>query len=61
MQWPSPNCDLNPMKNSWSVVKMKLYVSGKNITGKWIHGKAIETIMSETEPTELRQKNKINS
>ena len=29
MEWPPSCLDLNPIKNLWSIVKMKLYEGGK--------------------------------
>ena len=49
--------DLNPIKNSWSLVKIKFYEGGKQYSSKTDLWKASKTIIWETEPAEV-QKNK---
>ena len=49
MKWPSSSLDLNPIKNLWSVVKMKLYEDGKQYNCKADLLEAIKTTMLEIE------------
>ena len=47
--------DLNPIKNLWSIVKMKLCEGDKQYNCKANLSKAIKTTMLENEPAELKQ------
>ena len=60
MKWPSSSPDLNPIKNLWPIVKMKLYEGGKEYNSSAYLWEAIKTTMLETEPAEEKQLTKIN-
>ena len=58
----SPSCpDLNPIKNLWSIVKMKLYEGSKLYNSKADLWEAIKTTMSEIELVEVKRIIKIIS
>ena len=43
MQWPACSPDLNPIENQWSILKRKLYSSGRQYTSKNDHWNAVLT------------------
>ena len=55
MEWPPWSPDLNSIENLWSIVKMKLYVGGKQYNSQADLGEAIKTNMTETDPVEERK------
>ena len=57
---PSLSPDLNPIKNLWSIVKIKLYKGGKEYNSKAELWKVIKTTMSEMEFVDRKKINKIN-
>ena len=57
-KWPSPCPDLNPIKNLWSFVKMKLYKGSKQYNSKADQWKAIKTAIMEIEPAEVKKSTK---
>ena len=42
MQWPANSPDLNPIENLWSILKMKIYETGRQYCSKDDLWKAIE-------------------
>ena len=57
MDWTPSSPDLNPIKNLWSVVKMKFYDGSKQYNSKVDLWGVIETIMLEIEFTEVKKIN----
>ena len=59
-EWQQTSPDLNPIKNLWSIIKMKLYDGSKQHNHKEGLWKAIKTGISETEHAEVKKNKKIN-
>ena len=60
MEWPQSSPELNPIKNLWSVVKMKIYEGNKQYNLKVHLWEAIKTTMSGNEFAQVKKINKIN-
>ena len=54
MKWPLSSPDLNPIKNLWSDVKMKLYEGGKQYNIKADLWEEIKTAKLEIELAEVK-------
>ena len=54
MEWQLSSSDQNPMKNLWSVVKMK-YEGSKQYNSNADLREAIKTIMPEIEPAQVKE------
>ena len=52
MEWLPSISNLNPIENLWSILEMKLYESGKNITENLTNGKKLKQL--EIKPTEVK-------
>ena len=53
MKWPPSSPDVNLIENLWSIMKMKLYDSGKLYNSKADLSEAIKTMILEIEPAEV--------
>ena len=60
MEEPLSSPDLNPIKNQWSVGKIKLYEGSKQYNSKVDPWEAIKITRSEIEPAEVKIIKKIN-
>lgn len=56
MEWPPSCSDVNPIKNIWSNVKIKLYECGKQYDSKPEIWEAIKSTMSKTEHAKVKKK-----